>query len=144
MRVSTASVALGWSVLRAGSLPSVEAAAVVAAGTAGVALVLYLWSELTASRGTHGGVHRLVDDQKRKNSRTDALMTHGALLLFAFGNALCEEMVSRGLFLNSLAAQYGRPAPGDDLGWLAVVWLHIAWWPNLCQAIRCVHFEMAA
>ena len=64
-------------------------------------------------------------DKKKTKGQTavDTLRTHTMLGLFAFGNALCEEVVSRGLSLSALAAQYGRP-PGAK-GWMAVGTAHM-------------------
>ena len=57
--------------------------------------VLSLWSRLTRSKGNHKGVSAM---SKKSLGRNLSIVEHVQLALLAFGNALCEEAVSRGFF----------------------------------------------
>jgi len=57
--------------------------------------VLSLWSRLVGSRGDHKGVNKM---SKKSLGRTLSAVEHFQLGLLALGNALCEEVVSRGFF----------------------------------------------
>jgi len=90
-----------------------------------VNLVLWLWSSWQRkSRGAHSGVHRMVDGTL---DRKLVLTEHIMLVVWAFTNALCEEMMSRGIhrweyFLIWKESSHPRPSSALDddsdlLGW---------------------------
>jgi membrane protease YdiL (CAAX protease family) len=168
-------VLLGRPFLRLGTLtPSIRGAhgdwmamaVVVGCGSVVVAAVLYAWSWLTRSRGLHHGVNAMrdqqacataaaADHQRSEDSGVVMLLRqHTTLIMFAFTNALCEEVVARGLFLGALAALYGPYSPPPELAKadgttaasvlalmsdmplvLAVGRSCVVWVPNTCQAI---------
>jgi membrane protease YdiL (CAAX protease family) len=155
-----AALVLGWPWIttRLGSLPGPVATGAIACGCVMVAGVLWVWSELTRSRGTHHGVTAMADRATASNHGDGGKIglsasQHLVFASFALGNALCEEVVSRGLFLGGLATQHGPPAlpvmlrEGETTaGWLATlssfVWASFMWPPNLWQAagFGCAHY----
>lgn len=60
-----------------------------------VNMVLSIWSRLARSKGNHKGVTTM---SKNSLGRNLATVEHVQLALLAFGNAFCEEVVSRGFF----------------------------------------------
>jgi membrane protease YdiL (CAAX protease family) len=75
---------------------------------AGTAVVLEIWSTYLKSTGKHTGVKEMVRDtgssSDGKGLSATPIATLVSLSLFAVGNALCEEAVSRGLFFAELQA----------------------------------------
>lgn len=75
---------------------------------AGTAVVLEIWSTYLKSTGKHTGVKEMVRDtgssSDGKGLSATPVATLVSLSLFAVGNALCEEAVSRGLFFAELQA----------------------------------------
>lgn len=78
-----------------GPMPSRNAILLVLLLSVGVNLVLSLWSKLTQSKGNHSGVNAMVE---KSIGRRIGLVEHLHLGSLAFGNAICEEVVSRGFF----------------------------------------------
>ena len=75
--------------LQLGPLPSLGVALVVAAGSVLTAGVLLIWAALLKTRGSHGGVNRMVD------GGVSGVVQHARLGLLAVANALAEEVCGR-------------------------------------------------
>ena len=78
-----------------GPLPGRNDLLLVLSLSLAVHLVLSLWSRLARSRGNHKGVNAMT---KKSLGRKLSFVEHLQLALLAFGNAFCEEIVSRGFF----------------------------------------------
>lgn len=78
-----------------GPIPGRNALLLVVVLSLGVNLVLSLWSKMTQSKGNHEGVEAMV---KNSIGRQIGISEHMKLACFAFGNSICEELISRGFF----------------------------------------------
>lgn len=78
-----------------GPMPGHNAVLLVVVLSVGVNVVLSLWSYMTRSKGNHAGVDAMV---KNSIGRQISIVEHIQLACLAFGNAVCEEAVSRGFF----------------------------------------------
>lgn len=67
--------------------------------TFSTSLVLEIWSRKMKSNGRHEGISNMVNDTKETSLSFGMLIQ---LMLFAVGNAVCEEAEFRGLFFNEL------------------------------------------
>mmetsp|Transcript_39567 Transcript_39567/g.80726 ORF Transcript_39567/g.80726 Transcript_39567/m.80726 type:complete len:281 (+) Transcript_39567:38-880(+) len=80
-----------------GPTPSTEAIFCVLIMSAAVNLVLIAWSKQGQSRGDHAGMNATAEVSI---GRQLGVAEHIQLVLFALGNAICEELVSRGFFFH--------------------------------------------
>jgi membrane protease YdiL (CAAX protease family) len=82
--------------LKLGPLPSFWTWSIVLLLSAVTNLVLSLWSQQNKSRGDHSGVNSMVESSR---GRLLSLKEHLQLLVWAILNAICEEVASRGLWM---------------------------------------------
>jgi membrane protease YdiL (CAAX protease family) len=84
-----------WPALELGPWPDASVLLVVLLISAIVNLVLWLWSRSFLTRGNHDGVNEMVASSVgRSLSRNE----HVAIAVSAVANAVCEEIMSRGLW----------------------------------------------
>jgi Type II CAAX prenyl endopeptidase Rce1-like len=83
-----------------------------------VNLVLWIWSSWqNNSKGNHAGVHRMV---RGTLDRQLSLVEHGMLVAWATGNAICEEVTSRGFNRWEYYLIWSEMHPSlvnDSIGW---------------------------
>jgi membrane protease YdiL (CAAX protease family) len=97
-----------WPKLQLGPLPGPMAWILLLCVSFAVNVVLYKWSRVTQSRGTHQGVDHMVQSSMER-SLTISETIHYATL--AFTNAICEEMTSRWFWWQEFSACYENPVP---------------------------------
>jgi membrane protease YdiL (CAAX protease family) len=84
-----------WPALELGPWPDASVLLLVLLISAIVNLVLWLWSRSFRTRGNHDGVNEMVASSVgRSLSRNE----HVAIAVSAVANAVCEEIMSRGLW----------------------------------------------
>jgi membrane protease YdiL (CAAX protease family) len=94
--------------LELGPWPDASVLLLVLLISAIVNLVLWLWSRSFLTRGDHDGVNQMVASSVgRSLSRKE----HLAIAASAIANAVCEEIMSRGLWRLEFARSVGVDAP---------------------------------
>jgi membrane protease YdiL (CAAX protease family) len=104
-----------WKVLRGvmpplelGPWPDASVLLIVLLISALVNLVLWLWSRSFLTRGNHDGVNQMVASSVGRSLSGNE---HLSIAASAIANAVCEEIVSRGLWRLEFARSVGVDAP---------------------------------
>jgi membrane protease YdiL (CAAX protease family) len=100
-----------WPALKLGPWPDASVLLLVLLISAVVNLVLWAWSRSFLSRGNHDGVNEMVASSVgRSLSRNE----HFAIAASAVANAVCEEIMSRGIWRLEFARSVGVGDPDSD------------------------------
>jgi membrane protease YdiL (CAAX protease family) len=94
--------------LELGPLPDASVLLLVLLISAVVNLVLWLWSRSFVTRGNHDGVNQMVESSMGKSL---SMKEHTGIAASAIANAICEEIMSRGLWRLEFARSVGVDAP---------------------------------
>jgi membrane protease YdiL (CAAX protease family) len=97
-----------WPALELGPWPDASVLLLVLLISAIVNLVLWLWSRSSLTRDTHDGVNEMVASSV---GRSLSWNEHVAIAAWAVANAVCEEIISRGLWRLEFARSFGVDTP---------------------------------
>jgi membrane protease YdiL (CAAX protease family) len=97
-----------WPTIQLGPLPGPTAWMLLVCVSVAVNVVLYGWSRVTQSRGTHQGVDQMVQSSLERYLTIHETVQYATLALI---NAICEEVTSRWFWWQEFATCYENPVP---------------------------------